>query len=343
MTRFNPRVKLATQSRFAAFIEGAKVYPINVEVSPVHVCQAKCPWCFYAGTHEKLGPESMLERRMALALIQEMAALGVKAVTWTGGGEPTLHPDFEEFVLWANRQGLKQGLFTNGRSRPRYDTTKLEWIRVSNTERDWNVEVLKEIRSGAKVMGLAVNYVGGEEIEQEVTEGTEGEEGIVDSGELVARGWVVKRPEGRAPGDEEVFRALEVGEIVGVDYVQVRQALNLRGYVTERRPPAIEHPLLFVTDYKFDDSANPHGYSECYGFNFVPFIWHDGDVDVCGYHRKKGWPYTLGNLGRASLKEIMDGAPRSVPVCGTCQVCCKNHEANKLVNEGLAVQDGEFV
>lgn len=303
-SRFNPQVKLATHRQFHEFVAGKKVFPINYEVCPTHVCQAKCSWCFYAGTHLKMGPESIMDLAVANQLIDDIAVLKAKALTWSGGGEPTLHPDFPALVERARDVGLKQGLFTNGLSMPKYRPEVLEWIRVSNTDRDWNVNVLKAIRQKAKVLGMAINYIG---------------------------------------DDAGVHHALEVADEVGVDYVQVRQALSLRGYMTDRKPPEIDHPKLLITRYKFEDASRPHGYSECFGFNFVPFIWHDGDVDVCGYHRNKGEPYTLGNLHNMRLVQIMASAPRSVPVCESCQVCCKNHEANKLVNTALSLQDAAFV
>lgn len=302
--RFSPQAKLVQHRQFSDFISGKKVYPINIEVCPTHVCQAKCPWCFYAGTHLKMGPDSIMDFGVATTLIDDMSVLSVSALTWSGGGEPTLHPKFGDLVTRAHDAGLKQGLFTNALSPPKYRPEILEWIRCSNTDRPWNENVLKELRQKAKVLGMALNYVG---------------------------------------DDAAVYAALEVGERCKVDYVQVRQALNLRGHVTTRRPPEIDHPLMMMTTYKFDDSANPHGYSDCYGYNFVPFIWHDGDVDVCGYHRHKGHPYTLGNLHKSGLKSIIDAAPRHVPVCGTCQVCCKNHEANKITNAAVNVKDAHFV
>jgi MoaA/NifB/PqqE/SkfB family radical SAM enzyme len=297
-------VKLALHPEFSAFVEGERVYPINVEFSPTHVCQAACPWCFYAGTHEKMAPDSIADFDMAINLIHELRQINVKALTWTGGGEPTLHPRFPQLVEEANRCGLCQGMFTNALSLPKYEPSLFKWIRVSNTDHPWNEKALALIRDRVGVMGLAVNYVG---------------------------------------DDKAIQDALVVGHRIHADYVQVRQALNLRGLVTERPPPRIDDPLLMVTLYKFADSPNPHGYSKCYGFHFVPFVWHDGDVDVCGYLRKRGMGYTLGNLKQKRLKVILDEAPRHVPVCSNCQVCCKNHEINKLVNAALAIQNLEFV
>jgi organic radical activating enzyme len=301
--RFNPQLKLASNENFSKFLRGEKVYPINIEISPSHTCNAKCPWCFYAGTHIKKNI-GMMDTKILIQLINDLAKLGLKSFTWTGGGEPTLHPDFSKLSKLVHSHGIKQGLFTNALLKPTYDPLLFEWIRVSNTERDWPEANIKWLRDKTKVLGMAYNYAG---------------------------------------NDEEVYESLRIGKEIKVDYVQIRQALNLRGLVTERQPPNIKDPILFITKYKFDDSSNPHGYTKCYGFNFVPFVWYNGNVDVCGYMNKCGAPYTLGNLNFKSIKEIMDEAPRHVPVVGTCQVCCKNHLINKLVNEALELKDGEFV
>lgn len=302
--RLNPQLKLATHPQFIDFLEGRKVYPINIEISPTHVCTATCPWCFWHNTHEKLGPNSILDYDIARKLITDFKDCGGKALTWSGGGEPTLHPQFDLLVLWASSHRLSQGMFTNALGRIKYNPSVFDWIRVSNTDRAWPVENLKLLRGKAKVLGLGYNYAG---------------------------------------NDAEVYQALKVGKEVGVDYVQVRQALNLRGLVTERSPPQIDHPLLHLTKYKFEDSSQPHGYTKCMGYHFTPFVYEDGRICVCPYHREKGEPYTLGSLKEKSYKEIIDSMPHSVPVRNDCQVCCKNHETNKMLAEAMEVQDPHFV
>lgn len=302
--RFDPQAKLAMHEKFRRFVNGEKVYPVNLEISPSHVCNAQCEWCFYAGTHLKAKNDAFLDTGIATNLIYDAHKLGIEALTWTGGGEPTLHPDFDALTRTANGLGLKQGLFTNALNWPRYFPLNFEWIRVSNTNKAWPENNIGYLREHTRVLGMALNYIG---------------------------------------DDKAVDEAIRVGKKIGVDYVQIRQALNLRGHVTERTPPKGLDKIAFVTEYKFEDSQNPHGYTECYGFNFVPFIWHNGNVDVCGYHPKTGGRYTLGNLKERSLKEIIDFAPRHVPVIDSCQVCCKNHEANKLINRAKKLEDRSFI
>lgn len=302
--RFQPQAKLASHPEFAKFVAGDKISPINVEISVSHVCQASCSYCWWKDTHEKMSPTSVMDFAMATRLLTDCAEMGVRAISWTGGGEPTLHPRFPELVQMASSLGLQQGLFTNSLAMPRYDASLLEWVRVSNTDKDWSIKSMAALRSKARVMGMALNYTG---------------------------------------IDDEVHRAIEVCDIVGADYLQVRQALERRGLLTDREPPHIEHPKLFVTKYKFDDSANPHGYSKCYAHNFNVFVWHSGEVDVCSYHMKVGGDYTLGNLTKTSFKDIIAAAPRHVPVIATCQVCCRGHETNKLTNAAITAVDKHFV
>lgn len=302
---FQPQLKLlAHGERLSDFLSGRKIVPVNVEVSPCHTCNATCDWCFYSGTHLGFKKGSLMEERIATNLIKEMSEIGVRAITWTGGGEPTLHPEFPQFVRYSREVGLSQGLFTNALLSPRYDPSLFDWIRVSNTDKEWNVEAIKEIRKNVKKLGLAYNYSG---------------------------------------DDDAVYHATRVGREVGADYVQIRQALNLRGRVTDRNPPTVNDPLVRITTYKFDESSNPHGYAQCLAFHFTPFVWHNGNVDVCGYHRETGGEYTLGNLSEKSLLEIIKDSPRSVPVREDCQVCCRNHEMNVGLHNAQSLEDENFL
>ena len=316
-TRFEPGLKLALHKELGEYLSGKFVSPINIEIAPTGICNANCPWCFYRqeesaikGLDGNLFKESRME-----GLVQELAGIGVKSISWTGGGEPTIHPSFPKFVEWANWAGLKQGLFTNALKIPNYDPTIFEWIRVSKTNKEWNETSLNLLRK-CKTLGLCINY-----------QGKEDDELISTSLNLVEKLDSLKEFPSHST------------------YLQVRPALKIKGEKTLIEVPKIEHPLLKITEYKFLGSGSEREYSNCEAFHFAPFIWPDGDVDVCGYHRKEK-DFSLGNLyeqgekGRFSY--IMKNAPTKVSVQDSCQICCKLNAMNSMINMMRHLEDIDF-
>jgi MoaA/NifB/PqqE/SkfB family radical SAM enzyme len=299
-----PQDKIVLHPQFARYMAGERIYPVGLEVSPAGACNASCGFCFYANTGE-LGEHRavFLDTERATRLLEECRELGIKAVTWTGGGDPSLHPAIRDLVKWADALGIEQGMFTNCLALPRYDPAKLAWVRVTRTDKPLREDYLAKLRA-CRRFGFAYNYSG--------------------------------------PADDaDLLATLAAAERVKADYVQVRPALKFHGETTDIEPPAFDHPLLHVTGYKFEDAKKKHGYAACEGYHFVSFVWEDGNVDVCGYMRKHPG-YTLGNLYKSSLREILDATPASVPVIAKCQVCCKNHEINKRVAASRAVEDANF-
>jgi sulfatase maturation enzyme AslB (radical SAM superfamily) len=305
--RFAPGFKLMSHKHFTKYFEGKTIYPINVEISPSGVCNAKCENCFYRQNDNELpgfDKYYFKEDRM-FELLREFKKLKIKSISWTGGGEPTLHPSFHKFVEWANKNKIEQGLFTNALKPIDYDPTLFEWIRVTKTNYSFNEEVLRSLRK-CKTLGLCLNY-------------------------------------SKNDNEEIIKEAIRIAEILEESkqysedstYVQVRPALIIKGKTYENEVPKISHPLLQITDYKFLGITSERTYTKCEAFHFAPFIWQDGDVDVCGYHRKNPY-FRLGNLydegESGKFKFIMKYAQKAVDVIDTCQVCCKLNEMNTVMN-----------
>jgi len=295
---FAPSYKLAIHKQFSEFLDGESVLPINIEISPCGFCNANCSFCFYKDSDDK--------EILSLDVLQEVCDdlnSDTKAITWTGGGEPTIHPQFEE-ILEIFDGVIEQGLFTNAIGDINYDPSFLDWIRVSKTDQDWSVNNLKTLVKKCKKVGICVNYDG--------------------------------------TNNKEVEEALVVAdEVSEIKYVQVRPLLMTDGITVDIEPPVMNHEKLFITDYKFIDAGAKRDYNRCYGYHFVPFIWHNGDVTTCGYQREGD--YCLGNINIDSIDDIFAFLPEYVNVCSTCQIACKNHEINKIINQCLKVEDVNFV
>lgn len=315
--RFEPGIKLMSHPEFWQYIDGNFTFPIGIEISPSGRCRAKCPECFYRQEENKvkvLDGILFKESRME-CLIEELAGCGVKSISWTGGGNPDDHPAFPKFVEQANWAGIKQGLFTNALEKPKYNPSSFKWIRVTKTNKPLNEDALMELRQ-CKTLGICINY-----------------RGKID--------------------DDDIKSALKVAEKLDelkesseyTTYVQVRPALKIYGKKVGANAPDIKHPLLELTEYKFTGSNTERHYEFCEAFHFVPFIWQDGDIDVCGYHRKDP-EFNLGNLysegKKGRFKHIMENAIEKIRVREDCQICCKLNSMNSMTDLAKKIRDRNF-
>jgi len=71
--------------------------------------------------------------------VDKLAECGCRAIAFSGGGEPLLHPNIEEAMEYIHRKGMQIAMTTNGLLLPEYaDLTKyLTWCRISFS--DWRI------------------------------------------------------------------------------------------------------------------------------------------------------------------------------------------------------------
>ena len=292
---FNPQAKIVKHPELLKYLNGYQIVPINIEVSTCGFCNASCPWCFYSNEQLKKNLDTDIISKFLL----DVELFGVKAITFTGGGEPTLHPDFNKIIALTN---MDKGLITNALKIPKFDPTIFSWIRVSKTDKELNLESLKILRECRKI-GICINYTGDE---------------------------------------DELKRILEVAYKIDVDYVQVRPALNMNGEKTFIKVPSITDSKLLITEYKFEEAKKDREYKKCEGFHFVPFLWEDGRLDVCAYMRFNQ-EYNIGNIYENTFEELLVNFKPFVKVSKQCQICCKNHEINKMIFNLRNIDDVNFV
>lgn len=111
----------------AALRAGEQPAPIHVYLSISDLCNQDCGWCLhrasglanaelFADPTAKVphNPTRQIDTARALAILDDCAAMGVRAVELTGGGEPTAHPDIETICQAVLDRGMELGLVTNG-------------------------------------------------------------------------------------------------------------------------------------------------------------------------------------------------------------------------------------
>lgn len=101
--------------------------PITADVFITNYCNLQCPVCTY-GRWELDSKKKYMEledfKRNASRLIE----LGVKGIILTGGGEPTIHPQFEDIARWLEKNNIHYGINTNGSV---FRECKPDYIKIS--------------------------------------------------------------------------------------------------------------------------------------------------------------------------------------------------------------------
>lgn len=110
----------------------------HVELILSDLCQQSCKFCAYRlegyAPNQRFDERRMMSLDKALEIVEDCASLGVQAIQFTGGGEPTLHKGFEEVWKRALGYGIKCGLVSNGvRITPELAETVIKgsWVRIS--------------------------------------------------------------------------------------------------------------------------------------------------------------------------------------------------------------------
>lgn len=122
--------KLIHHPEVIALLQKNRAVPVSIQVAPTSRCQLKCSFC--SNVNRKKNED--IEYSVFLTFLRTVLELGAKTVEWTGGGDPTLHPDINKMIQVANSLKLEQGLITNGLGFDNIDKKNLsllKWVRIS--------------------------------------------------------------------------------------------------------------------------------------------------------------------------------------------------------------------
>lgn len=86
--------------------------PITADVFLTNFCNNKCPYCTYHRWSLDPGARYMAYEDF-VKYSTRLFELGVKGIILTGGGEPTINPDFDQITKWLESNGIRYGINTN--------------------------------------------------------------------------------------------------------------------------------------------------------------------------------------------------------------------------------------
>jgi MoaA/NifB/PqqE/SkfB family radical SAM enzyme len=113
--------------------------PLHVRIKPTNACNHNCWYCAYRAENLQLGQDMDLKdsipREKIVEIVDDLAEMGVRAVTFSGGGDPFCYPYLLDAAERLTEKGVRFAALTNG-SRMNGKLAELfanhaTWLRIS--------------------------------------------------------------------------------------------------------------------------------------------------------------------------------------------------------------------
>lgn len=125
-----------------SLMQGVYTSPIYIRLKPTNTCNHHCAYCSYGSgdatrktaLRDSINHGDFIPREKMREIVSDMKDMGVKAVTFSGGGEPLTYPYIEETALGLQENGIDTALISNGQLLCG-DIAKIfahaKWVRIS--------------------------------------------------------------------------------------------------------------------------------------------------------------------------------------------------------------------
>lgn len=324
---------------------GGSAAPVSVEFDLSNRCSLGCEFCHFAHTHTR-GPwatESGLRRGstpgtvgdladpvMVVRVLDQMATEGVRSVVWSGGGEPSLHPEFAQILDHTRGLGLKQGVYTLGAT---LDGDEVAALRAFAT---WVVVSLDA--------ASALDYAEAKRSTRQTFERACASVAALAQGDaVIGASFMIGASNWR-----KMDAMRDLARDLGATYATFRPMI-----LTDPDEPGllVEDPtwvscafpdLLRLSKDRFVE-IDPgrflqyrdwvkHPYETCYGIRLHSTITPDGRVWLCP-NRRGDEGALIGDVSRESFRTVWARHPGHESDLSKCRAMCRLHP----VNETMAV------
>ena len=333
---------LKHMDRLQLIQSGQRPKPVMFHMSPCNPCNLTCSFCCFANRNLK----EMLTKEQMIKAVDQFAELGVLGMEFTGGGEPTLHPDLDFMIEYIYNKGIKIGMVTNGsRLRKVKNWHMVEWVRIGMYGFDEGYDYDLSVFDGLPTR-ISAAYVWDGALETSNNPNVTGQwadptnktgKKMLAKARYKEENFIrmIKWVEEKKIPTRIAFNAIKDTKETAKDIEQIRGILNK--YEAENGP--LKH--AFLSDFNFKGTRrNDH----CYMHMVKPCVFTDGNVYVCpsaelapemGYHVHQ-------SLKLSDIDGILDfyntqvgGADvtRRHHACSFCKYAYQNELIDDIVTE----------
>jgi len=290
--------------KISALTAGKVTAPIYARIKPINACNQDCFYCCYHdetyGLSENFKRSDYIPFPKLAEIINDMGEMGVKAITFSGGGEPLLYPQIIEAAKLALDRGIKISLITNGQLL-KNDAARIfsnaSWVRLSL---DSNNDILF-----AKIRNVSVGA-------------------FSNTIENIAQFARKKRPDCELGVNivvnhlnyEHVYEMIEIMKKAGSDHAKVMGRLTrdfnlyhqpffstVREQIKRAQKELMNERFTVIDKYHEIKEISKKKFPVCYYMQCTTIIAADQNVYTCHdkAYSKKG---VLGSLKNTSFKEF---------------------------------------
>ncbi|HTF89697.1 MAG TPA: radical SAM protein [Planctomycetota bacterium] len=351
--------------RLAAWLRDGRSFPVTIELDATNRCNHACSFCCWSVLHDRRR-DTMSWDFMAKVL-DDLASVGVKAVIWTGGGEPLVNPHTAAGMERAQAAGMRNALFTNGalltEQLARRLVVSCDWIRFSmaaGTRSEYqriqgvddfdlvrrNVAMIVELarREGSPIRLGAMMLLHKTSLETFLPF----VESCRDLGLSFAQGKPSNNYDHESRSgfilERNVNLRLRAGEVDAQPDLLTNEfdpewwaneAAPLLRAAGELARPGFAVVTSQYVETKYGDAPPPeNGHHDCDVNNFATAITASGDVVWCKNYRDRP-EYVIGNLHEQTMAEIWAGERRRAVQAGIddrrCARFCQNKKLAHLL------------
>lgn len=332
--------------KIKSILEGKVTAPIYVRFKPTNLCNHHCSFCSYEpNTGDRSVRDKMdnrrdqLSREKILETLEDFAEMGVKAVTYSGGGEPLLHPNIAEAMQKTIDSKIQLSIITNGQ-RLYGDSAKIlanaNWVRISSDASDaksfsdirrvpefWFDQLTKNIAEFAKIKNknceLGINYVVHHKNADQVYRSVKHFKNLGANHIKITPMWITNFKEYHQPTMESVVSQIK-----------------------EARKDFQDSKFEVFDTYEKDFSGcsvSHRDYFRCYIMQITPVIGADGNVYFC-HDKAYSSSGLLGSIKDKSFKELWFGKEAAKIFANfnpkeSCNHHCANDAKNMFIQEAI--------
>ncbi len=326
--------------RVASWLDGEKIYPIYMEISPSGTCNHRCSFCSVDFMGFK---KNFLDAPVLIERISELSSLGIKSIMFAGEGEPFLHKDMSKIIVHTKNSGIDVGITTNGvLMRPGISDAILdsvEWIKIS-------------LNAGTPETYSKIHGTSAEDFNKVVSNMEYAvKRRSRQKSKCVLGLQILLIPE----NSHEVITLARRAKDMGVDYLVVKpythHHLNKHKYeVMYKKYEALEQELLQLNTESFHTIFRARAmekwdhkkreYQKCLALPFWSYIDSLGNVWGCSAHLLDD-RFNYGSIYKNTFKEIWEGRKRAENLAlmstsfdiGSCKMNCRMDEVNRYLDE----------